>query len=289
MKDCKISFIVGLAILLSPSMVLASPSLEPAGAVVGFFPQLLLLALGGAGLLLFAFHRPVNLSPNEALGELMRGNGRFVGGASVSPRADKAHIEKLAEDGQNPFVAVLACADSRVPVENIFDMGFGDIFTIRVAGNVIGPDQLGSLEYAVDHLGVPLVLILGHTNCGAIHGAIATAEAKKNSDSQDEKPHVSSLLQKMVPMVEELKENNPHLTEEALHHRCVNKNIWNNIKEMLLASHHLREMVENGQLAIHGAVYNISDGRVYMLGAHREQEAIVKGEIGPSDDRLAVA
>lgn len=211
-------------------------------------------------------------SPDLAVELLRHGNERFVSGQRVSPRADKAHIEKLAEEGQNPFVAVLACADSRVPVETIFDMGFGDIFTIRVAGNVIGPDQLGSLEYAVDHLQVPLILVLGHDSCGAIRGAIATADKDINNV---EKTNVNSLLQKIVPMVEALKENDPGLSHDELLHRCVQKNIWDNIRKMLVESSHLREMVADGKLAIQGAVYNIKDGKVEMMGNHYKQDSII--------------
>lgn len=268
------SLVAGLlALFLCPALATASPVQEITLVSAGMPLPLGLLVLAGLGLFLFSHHHPT-VTPSEAVQRLLVGNQRFISGASVSPRSDKATIEKLAQEGQNPFVAVLACADSRVPVENIFDMGFGDIFTIRVAGNVIGPDQLGSLEYAVDHLGVPLIVILGHTNCGAINGAIAASNAKEDT----ERKHVSSLLQKMVPMVEQLKESNPDISKEELGHRCVNKNIWNNIKELLEHSQHLREMVAEGKINIHGAIYNIFDGKVHMLGQHREQEKIVASQ-----------
>ena len=273
MGTFKITLFVGLfAVLLSPVLAVAAPSQEMTMIAGGAPLALGLFLLAGLSLLLFSHHH-ASVTPSEAVERLIIGNQRFMSGESESPRSDKATIEKLAEEGQDPFVAVLACADSRVPVENIFDMGFGDIFTIRVAGNVIGPDQLGSLEYAVDHLGVPLILILGHTNCGAINGAIAASDAQK----YDEKHHVNALIKKIVPMVDELKENNPGLSKEELGHRCVNKNIWNNIKELLEHSEHLREMVAQGELNIHGAIYNIFDGKVHMLGKHREQDKLVNG------------
>ena len=220
----------------------------------------------------------INVSPEQAVQELILGNQRFVSGCKVLPRSDKEHREKLAEHGQTPFVAVLACADSRVPVEKIFDMGFGDIFTIRVAGNVIGPDQLGSLEYAVDHLGVSLIVILGHTDCGAINGAIASLAMKVK---KKQKTHVNKLLQKMAPMVQELKNDHPHLSHEELSRLSVTNNIWHNIKILLEESAHLREVVAEGKLMIYGAVYDLADGRVHMLGPHRRQDDIIANNPTP--------
>ena len=167
---------------------------------------------------------------------------------------------------------MLSCADSRVPVEKIFDMGFGDIFAIRVAGNIIGPDQLGSLEYAVEHLGVPLIMILGHTNCGAISGAIASLS---DAGEKKHKKHISRLLQKIAPTVEEVKHNHPHLPGKDLERHCVNKNIWNNIKMLLRESAYLRGAVAEGRLVIYGAVYDTAEGQVRLLGAHRQQDEII--------------
>jgi len=106
-------------------------------------------------------------SPDEALENLKSGSIRFASGKSVHPRATASRLKETFSDGQHPFSTVITCSDSRVPVERIFDQGIGDVFVIRVAGNVCDVDEIGSIEYEVDHLGTPVLVILGHRNCGA--------------------------------------------------------------------------------------------------------------------------
>jgi carbonic anhydrase len=113
-----------------------------------------------------------SLGPDEAAARLMAGNERFVRGQLVSPKEDLVERRKATVEGQDPFAAVLSCADSRVPVELVFDQGLGQIFGTRVAGNVVTPEILASLEYGVAVLGIPVVLVLAHQNCGAVHAAI---------------------------------------------------------------------------------------------------------------------
>ncbi|HUV35805.1 MAG TPA: carbonic anhydrase, partial [Patescibacteria group bacterium] len=108
---------------------------------------------------------------DEAFEALMAGNGRYVAGAPVHPRQTAARRAETA-GGQHPFAVVITCADSRVPPEILFDQGIGDLFVIRVAGNITGNAVVGSVEYAAEHLGVPLVVVLGHTHCGAVNAAI---------------------------------------------------------------------------------------------------------------------
>jgi carbonic anhydrase len=107
---------------------------------------------------------------------LKAGNARFASGLSIYPNSDKAVLDNLSAHGQFPLAAILSCSDSRAPVEEIFDLGFGDIFSIRVAGEVPGVDQVGSIEYAVAHLGTPLIVVLGHTKCGAVTAAVQGAK-----------------------------------------------------------------------------------------------------------------
>ena len=114
-------------------------------------------------------------SADTALQALKAGNERFAAGKSLYPNSDKEVLDDLAAHGKAPMAAILSCSDSRAPVEEIFDLGFGDIFSIRVAGEVPGIDQVGSIEYAVAHLGTPLIVVLGHTHCGAVTAAVQGA------------------------------------------------------------------------------------------------------------------
>ncbi len=115
-------------------------------------------------------------TPHQALAELKAGNQRFKSGQMKHPNQDSSRREQLVKEGQTPMAAILACSDSRVPVELIFDQGFGDVFIVRVPGSIPGPTQLGGLEYAVDHLGVPLIVVLAHTKCGAMTAALANVK-----------------------------------------------------------------------------------------------------------------
>ena len=134
------------------------------------------LAIGTLPLAASAPERPTPSSPEDALRRLMDGNRRFVAGDVESPRRSLERVKSLS-GGQAPFAAILGCADSRVPVEILFDEGFGDLFTVRVAGNVATPEEIASLEYAVGVLGSQLVMVLGHSACGAVKGAWKQAAA----------------------------------------------------------------------------------------------------------------
>ena len=139
---------------------------------------LLLVGLLSVGLA--AADHPVNVTPDEAIHRLVEGNLRFSQGKSVHPNAGSAGVVETATNGQHPFAAILSCSDSRVPLEILFDQGIGDIFAVRVAGNVCGVDEMGSIEYAVEHVGTPLFLVLGHTECGAVKAAASKAETHGN-------------------------------------------------------------------------------------------------------------
>jgi carbonic anhydrase len=123
------------------------------------------------------------VSADEAIRLLTAGNDRFVAGKPQRPNSDLDRARSTAKNGQAPFAAVLACADSRVPVETVFDRGIGDLFVVRVAGNVADPGTLGSIEYAAEHLGTPVVVVLGHTQCGAVTAAMDNTELYGNLPS----------------------------------------------------------------------------------------------------------
>ena len=139
-----------------------------------------------------AADQATGVTAEEAIRSLTKGNARFAEGKSTHPNADSARRTETAQSGQRPLATVLACANSRSPVEIVFDRGIGDLFVVRVAGNVCGVDEQGSIEYGVEKLGTPLVLVLGHSDCGAVSAAVSGAELHGS---------IKRLVGKIVPAV----------------------------------------------------------------------------------------
>jgi len=209
----------------------------------------LFLAVSAMGGLAFASGTHNPHSAASALKELKNGNQRFVENHPTHPNQDKALRDKLSESGQTPMAAILSCSDSRVPAELLFDQGFGDIFVIRVAGNVPGEDEMGSIEYAVEHLGVPLVVVLGHTKCGAVSAAVQGA---------DEPGALGQLLTRLTDAAKSVES----LSAEAKVPAAVKANVEFGVKHLSAKSPVLAKSVKEGRVKIVGAVYHLEDGRV---------------------------
>ncbi|WP_197525478.1 carbonic anhydrase [Pseudobythopirellula maris] len=199
-----------------------------------------------------------SVSAQDALSRLVEGNKRFVRGESIHPHASADYRASLAHE-QHPFATVLACSDSRVTPVLIFDQGVGDLFVIRVAGNVVDDDVTGSIEYAVDHLGCPLVLVMGHKSCGAV---TAAHHAFVAHDLQEEPQEILSLLARIAPAMRGLDRNKP---TEGQVDEAIEKNVRIAIQR-LSACHDLHESLEAGKLQIRGAVYDLETGAVHLLG-----------------------
>jgi len=213
-------------------------------------------------------------SPAEALQKLVEGGERFVAGKSTHPRIDAKRLLETAENGQHPFATVIACSDSRVPVEVLFDQGIGDVFVIRVAGNVCDVDEIGSIEYGVDHLGTPVLVVLGHTCCGAVTAVATEAELHGS---------IPALVDNIAPAVKKAAAINPHLTKEELVPEAIKANCWQSIEDLLKTSSATRERVKAGKLKIVAAIYNIRTGKVGWLGAHPEQDRLLATAPGALD------
>jgi carbonic anhydrase len=191
------------------------------------------------------------MPPAEALKLLLDGNQRFVAGKLEHPNQTPERRTEVAK-GQHPFAAVLACSDSRTPPEIIFDRGLGDIFTVRVAGNVADKVVIESLDYSVKHLGVRVVMVLGHRRCGAV---IAAVEGHEGTVDQD----VGPMLTELRPAVAESKNLPGDPVENA-----VRENVLLVIKN-LAASEELSAMVKSGDLRIVGGIYDLDTGKIEML------------------------
>lgn len=190
-----------------------------------------------------------NLSPLQKLEE---GNKRFASGKPTHPDETLERLRELKK-GQHPFAVVVSCSDSRVPAELVFDQGLGDIFSIRTAGNVMGDYELGSIEYAVEHLDCKLIVVMGHQSCGAVKAFI---DSKGHYDHADH-------IKKIVEYIESEKEENDLANEHKLSlDNAVNANIQHGVKFLKTAEPILKESYDQKKITIIGALYNIETGKV---------------------------
>ena len=190
------------------------------------------------------------MSGNDIWQELLSGNKRFAEGNPTHPNQSMARRQEMAK-GQNPRAAVLACADSRVSPEIVFDQGLGDLFVVRVAGNVVNDPILGSLEYAVEHLGTRLIVVLGHQRCGAVAAACAGGEAPG---------HIGSLVQALAPAVDKIS-----ASEEGRVDWVAKENVRMMAKSLRSCGPILEELVRQGKLEVAGAFYNLDTGAVEIV------------------------
>jgi carbonic anhydrase len=204
------------------------------------------------------------VAPVAALDMLKEGNARFVAGTLQQPNAETARALETATHGQHPFVTVLSCSDSRVPLEVVFDQGIGDIFTIRVAGNVSAAHQIRSIEYGVAHTSTRLVVVLGHTICGAITAACTDGGHEGN---------VESLMQTLKPVVRRTEAATGKKGQEIVE-ACCHENVLYQIEALYRNSSILREAAHSGEIQIVGAIYNIETGKVEWLGPHPKAEVL---------------
>jgi carbonic anhydrase len=212
------------------------------------------------------------ISASEALRRLQEGNRRFVsgvGGRRAGVTITQADRAKLAE-GQKPFAAVIGCSDSRVPPEIIFDQGLGDLFVIRVAGNIAGPSQIGSVEFAVANLGVQLVVVLGHSSCGAVIAALeALAEPEgARSEGQSQSPNLGSILDCIRPSLKALRArealDSPEVEGryDSLVRQAVRANVEASIRTLREKSQVIEKFILEKKLQVVGAEYSLETGIV---------------------------
>jgi carbonic anhydrase len=198
-------------------------------------------------------------TPAATWRELCRGNERFIAGEPQHPRQDVDHRTSLAH-GQRPLVAIFGCSDSRLSAEIIFDVGLGDAFVVRNAGQVISDSVLGSLEYAVGVLGVPLILVLGHDECGAVRAAI-------DSQAPDAAPlpaHIATLVDRIVPAVRRVaggEQGSPISPADVDAGFVGREHLRDTVAELLESSEMISDAIAAGTLAIVGANYRLVEGR----------------------------
>lgn len=196
------------------------------------------------------------VSPEQALQMLSEGNLRFALGQSTHPNTSFSRRLVTTTDGQAPFATVIACSDSRVPVEILFDQGVGDLFVIKVAGNVADTDEIGSAEYGVDHLGTPVLMVLGHTYCGAVTAVTTGAEVHGS---------IPKLVDNIVPAVEKAKHEHPGAEQAELINAAIEANVWQAVDDIMTKSHAIAERAAAGKVVVVGAIYDILTGKVRII------------------------
>ncbi len=208
------------------------------------------------------------ISAHEALQRLRDGNRRFV---SEERKGDKNANQRRRRElavGQNPFAIVLGCSDSRVPAEIVFDQGLGDLFVIRVAGNIVAPSQVDSVEFAAERYGTRLVVVLGHSRCGAI---LATLEELERP-AQDQSRNLRSIVDRVRPSVEALLGTELRHQPDALVHQAVRANIRVSASQLRHGSEALEQLVDREALLVVGAEYSLETGIVEFFDGVPGQE-----------------
>lgn len=197
------------------------------------------------------------ISAREALKRLQEGNQRFVSNKCRNLSLSDSQRAELSKE-QSPLAIILGCSDSRVPAEIVFDQGLGDLFVIRVAGNIVAPSQIGSVEFAASRFGTPLVVVLGHSQCGAI---LATLE-ELQQPSENQSRNVRSIVDRVRPSVEALLATELKNDHEALVRQSVRANIRASVSHLRHGSELLEQLIDSDKLIIVGAEYSLETGLV---------------------------
>jgi carbonic anhydrase len=190
------------------------------------------------------------LTARQALDRLMAGNGRFASGAAMHPNQSVDRRAEVAK-GQHPVAIILTCSDSRVPPEIAFDQGLGDLFVVRVAGNVVDDHVVGSVEYAVDHLGARLIMVLGHSHCGAVEAAVKGGHAPA---------HIASLVKSIAPAVEQSRSRPGDFLTNS-----IDANVLRVVGTLRRCQPILAPLAAQGKISVIGARYDLESGKVVLI------------------------
>lgn len=205
---------------------------------------------------------PNALPPDRALERLVQGNRRFQQAGTTS--LARTWSRELAHEQQRPFAIILGCSDSRTPVEILFDEGFGDLFVVRVAGNIVAPSGIGSIEFAVSQFGSRLVVVMGHTRCGAVGATVHALETGLGSESRN----IRSITDRIAPHIEGLvryAHRDHQDNREGMIREAIRANVRASADHLRHGSRLLEELVSCGQIAVVGAEYELETGVVNFL------------------------
>ncbi|GBC59610.1 carbonic anhydrase [Desulfonema ishimotonii] len=216
---------------------------------------------------------------DQALEMLRDGNERFTDGKSVHPRMDAARLRQAGteDQGDHAYATVITCSDSRVPVELIFDAGIMDIFVIRVAGNVCDTDEVGSIEYGLAHVHTPVLVVLGHTQCGAV----TAVTHMLHGDRHPLERNIPPLVDNIEPAVRRAIHKHPKLHGDEIIPHAIEENVWQGIEDLFMASPVTRELVKSNSVKVIGAIYDVASGEIDWLPESDARKILKRVEKNP--------
>jgi carbonic anhydrase len=219
-------------------------------------------------------------TPDEAIALLKKGNQRFVHGESTHPHLNLARLIQAGSEnqGDHAYATVITCSDSRIPLEAIFDAAIMNIFVIRVAGNVCDVDERGSIEYGLAHVNTPVLVVLGHTQCGAV---TAVTQAVLGHGHKLER-NIPALVDNIIPAVKKAMADHPEIKGTDIIPMAIEENIWTGIEELFMESPATRNLVAAGKVKVVGAIYDVGEGSVEWLPEEKSMEILKKVEANPN-------
>lgn len=218
-------------------------------------------------------------SPDEVIKMLKEGNQRFVEGKCIHPRIDASRMVQAGKEdqGNHAYATVITCSDSRVPVEFIFDSGIMDIFVVRVAGNVCDTDEIGSIEYGLAHVNTPVLVVLGHTQCGAVTAVTHAVHGKGHAMERN----IPALVDNIEPAVRRAMEKHPDIKDDTIIPFAIEENVWQAVEDLFMASAATRNIVKEGKAKVVGAMYDVGTGKINWLPEEKVAEILAKAEANP--------
>jgi carbonic anhydrase len=253
----------------------------------GMLRKTLVSAVSLLALLATAPAFATDLNADQAIAKLKEGNARFVSGKSMRPHTDTARLTQAGQEdqGKHAYATVITCSDSRVPVEEIFDAGIMDIFVIRVAGNVVDTDEAGSIEYGLAHVNTPVLVVLGHTQCGAVTAVTNAIQGHGHALEINIPP----LVDNIEPAVKRAIEEHPELKGKDVIPAAIVENVWQGVHDLFMRSPVSREMVKNGKAKVIGAIYDVSTGKVDWLPEDKVSKILDEAEKDPKREMKKLA
>ena len=228
-----------------------------------------------------------NLTADQAISKLKEGNTRFVSGKSMHPNTDTARLIQAGKEdqGKHAYATVITCSDSRVPVERIFDAGVMDLFIIRVAGNVVDTDEAGSIEYGLAHVNTPVLVVLGHTQCGAVTAVTNAVQGHGHALEVNIPP----LVDNIEPAVKRAIKEHPELKGKDVIPAAIVENVWQGVRDLFMKSPSSRDMVKSGKAKGVGAIYDVGNGKVEWLPEDKVSTILAEVEQDPNREMDAMA
>lgn len=224
-------------------------------------------------------------APGEVIKMLQEGNERFYEGKATYPHTNATRLEMAGKENQGnyAYATVLSCSDSRVPVELVFDAGVMDIFVVRVAGNVCDTDEIGSIEYGLAHVNTPLLVVLGHTQCGAV---TAVTHAVHGEGHKLER-NIPPLVDNIIPAVKRAMKQHKEAHGDEIIPFAIEENVWQAVDDLFMKSPAVRNIVKEGKAKVIGAIYDVATGKVKWLPLEHVEKILKKVEESPNKETEA--